>query len=106
MCLHCSYNMTTHVKAHQGIHRPQRKSLACPICNEAFNRQEKLKAHLTNHHGTVATAAITSPTEEQSVASNNTAIIVVEKSVPITTIEIKSLDETDPDYILANSILF
>lgn len=98
--------MTTHVKAHQGIHRPQRKSLACPICSETFNRQEKLKAHLTNHHGTVATAATTSPKEHQSAATNNAAIIVLEKSVPITTIEIKSLDETDPEYILANSILF
>lgn len=97
--------MTTHVKAHQGIHRPQRKNLACPICNEVFSRQEKLKAHLTNQHGTAATAAtISCKQQQQSTASENAAIIVVEKSAPYTAIEIKTLKEIDPEYILTDSI--
>lgn len=96
--------MTTHVKAHQGIHRPQRKSIACPICNEAFNRQEKLKLHLTNQHGTVATAAAMSSKQQQTTASDNGAIIIVEKSAPITSIEIKTLEESAAEYILADSI--
>lgn len=96
--------MTTHVNAHKGIHRPQRKNLACPICNEVFNRQEKLKAHLTNQHGTVAPEATTSPKLQQPIASNSSAIIVVEKAQPITAIEIKTLTENDPDYILSDAI--
>lgn len=96
--------MTTHVKAHQGIHRPQRKNLTCPICNESFNRQEKLKTHLTDQHGTVATVVATTPKQKPPAANNNTAIIVVENSLPITSIEIKALNDSDPEYILADSI--
>lgn len=98
--------MTTHVKAHQGIHRPQRKSITCPICNETFNRKEKLKAHLTSQHGTVATTATDtiSSKQPQSNASNNGAIIVVEKSAPIATIEVKTLNSTDSEYVLPESV--
>lgn len=97
----CRYNMTTHVKAHEGIHRPQRKNIACPICNESFNRQEKLKVHLTQRHGTVGTAAAISSKQPQATESGNSTIIVVEKSAPI---EIKSLDESTDEYILSDSM--
>lgn len=96
--------MTTHVKAHQGIHRPQRKSIACPICHEVFNRQEKLKAHLASQHGTVPTAAPTAKQQKSTASNNNAAVIVVEKSRPITAIEIKTLDENDPEYVLTEPI--
>lgn len=57
--------MTTHLKAHQGIHRVHSKNHICPICNEAFNRQEKLNGHLANQHGTVATTSIPTNTDSK-----------------------------------------
>lgn len=42
--------MTTHLKAHQGIHRARPKPHYCNHCGEAFNKLEKLKEHISIYH--------------------------------------------------------
>lgn len=54
------YNMMTHYKAHQGIHRVSSKTHICPICYSSFPKQSKLNEHLANQHQSYS-AAITSP---------------------------------------------
>lgn len=47
------YNMMTHYKAHQGIHRVNTKSFPCPICQVVLPKQSKLNEHLSVHHGSI-----------------------------------------------------
>lgn len=44
------YNMTTHLKAHQGIHRTTNKTHSCPSCPMTFNKLPTLAEHMTSAH--------------------------------------------------------
>lgn len=44
------YNMTTHLKAHQGIHRSTNKIHSCPACPVTFNKLPKLAEHMATAH--------------------------------------------------------
>lgn len=45
------YNMMTHYKSHQGIHRVYNKVQTCIICNAVFQKKSKLEEHIANAHG-------------------------------------------------------
>lgn len=42
--------MTTHLKAHQGIHRTTNKTHSCPACQMTFNKLPKLAEHMATIH--------------------------------------------------------
>lgn len=42
--------MTTHLKAHQGIHRTTNKVHSCPACQMTFNKLPKLAEHMATAH--------------------------------------------------------
>lgn len=42
--------MTTHLKAHQGIHRTTNKTHSCPACSMTFNKLPKLAEHMATTH--------------------------------------------------------
>lgn len=42
--------MTTHLKAHQGIHRTTNKIHTCPACQMTFNKIPKLVEHMATAH--------------------------------------------------------
>lgn len=42
--------MTTHLKAHQGIHRTTNKTHTCPACQMTFNKMPKLAEHMATTH--------------------------------------------------------
>lgn len=60
--------MTTHYKAHQGIHRVHHKGHVCPICNQAFSRQDKLDAHLASQHSSANN--VTKPESRSNLLNN------------------------------------
>lgn len=53
---HFRYNMMTHYKGHQGIHRVQSKK-KCTICTAKFSKQSSLDEHMESAHNSVTTAA-------------------------------------------------
>lgn len=62
------YNMMTHFKAHQGIHRVNAKSFSCPICQITVAKRCKLDEHLATHHNTINAAAATISAGAKSIA--------------------------------------
>lgn len=69
------------------------------MCNSTFNRQGKLKAHMSSQHG--ITDAVTP--NHSTTKEDHTAMIVVEKAPSITAIEIKMIGDHDPEYVLTDS---
>lgn len=63
----CRYNMMTHYKGHQGIHRVQVKNRKCPICGVSYNKQAKLDEHIALVHNSEATTT----TDEALSEPNN-----------------------------------
>lgn len=72
------YNMTTHLKAHQGIHRSRPKPHYCSQCGETFNRIEKLRDHLSTVHSDVPDTIKDDSTESSSMAEVKYDSIIVQ----------------------------
>lgn len=59
--------MTTHLNAHQGIHRVISKPHVCLICNMGFTKSSKLTEHLANQHNSYTSANVPATTLELPV---------------------------------------
>lgn len=76
--------MTTHLKAHQGIHRTTNKTHSCPACPMTFNKLAKLAEHMeTIHNMKMETpnrsnrVQLKSHTSKNDTVSDNTSNVLV-----------------------------
>lgn len=63
--------MTTHLNAHQGIHRVVSKPHVCLICKMGFTKASKLAEHLANQHQSYTSANV--PVESLPIDSLSTS---------------------------------
>lgn len=86
------YNMMTHFKAHQGIHRVSSKSYMCPICNLGFPKPSKLNEHLAAQHNTCTSANSSSQSKLEHMELPRSDNI----SLSLCTDSVNELEEENP----------